>query len=56
MPQVFGPQASTQRWFWQAFERSHSELVKHSGLQFGGELIMFGEQLHTAWPLVPSRH
>lgn len=34
----------------QAFCNAHSAETTHSGLQFGGEPIIFGWQAHTAAP------
>lgn len=42
-------------WLMQDLSSGHSELTKHSGWQFGGEPIISGKQLHTAW-LSSSRH
>lgn len=57
MPQTFdSEQGSTQRLFWHALDRSHSELLTHSGRQEGGEPIIDGRQEQIGWLLGPSLH
>lgn len=57
MPQVFGStQGSMHLKSLQALERSHSELLTHSGRQEGGEPVMVGRHEHIACPLEPSLH
>lgn len=41
-PQLASEQGSTQRLFLQAFERSHSELLTHSGRHEGGDPVIVG--------------
>lgn len=47
---------STQWLFRHALDRSHSELLTHSGRQEGGEPVMDGRQEQIGCPFGPSRH
>jgi hypothetical protein len=57
VPQTLGcEQGSMHRLSLHAFERSHSELVTHSGRQEGGEPIILETQEQIGCPLGPSLH
>lgn len=43
-------QGSWHFWFKQAWLEGHSLLLEHSGLQYGGEPVKFGKQVHDGIP------
>ena len=52
IPQVAKLQGSTHFWFSQDLSNKHSELVRHSGRQLGGEPVKLGIQEQMAWPFI----
>jgi len=57
IPQTFdSEQGFTHRLSLHALERSHSELLTHSGRQDGGEPVMVGRHEQIACPFVASLH
>lgn len=57
VPQILdSAQGSTHRLLRHAFERSHSELLTHSGRHAGGEPIIDGKHEHIGCAFGPSLH